>query len=133
MQLIYAFIQTITSLLKVLSKITIYHNPRCGKSRNTLKILQEARLDFKIVEYLKNPPGVEELSEVLEKLGISPIDLIRKGESEYKNLIKGKTLSDRQLIELMSQNPILIERPVVFNESQAIIGRPPENVLQIIS
>ena len=110
----------------------IYHNPRCGKSRQTLKLLQEQDEPLEIVEYLKNQPTTEELREIVTKLGIRPGELVRKGESIFKEQYKGKDLSDDQWIAAMVENPILIERPIVIKGDQAVIGRPPENVHQLI-
>lgn len=113
--------------------LKIYHNPRCSKSRQTLKLVTENYDDkIEIVEYLKNTPSKEELVEIIKKLDISPLDLIRKSEPEYKSEIKGNTLSHEILIELMLKFPKLIERPIVVLNNKAIIGRPPENVLTIL-
>lgn len=110
----------------------IYHNPRCRKSRETLAILQEQKEDIAIVEYLKTPPNKEELKELVGMLGISPEALIRKGEAEYKELFKGKNLSDDEWIAAMIAFPKLIERPIVLKNGKAALGRPPENVLSIL-
>jgi arsenate reductase len=112
--------------------IKIYHNPRCRKSREGLQILQESGKDFEIREYLKELPTVEELQSVIELLGISPIQLIRKNEAIWKENYKGKTLSDDQVIQVMVENPKLIERPIVINNDKAVVGRPPEKIHQII-
>ena len=114
------------------SMIKIYHNPRCRKSREGLQILQESGKDFEIREYLKELPTVEELQSVIELLGISPIQLIRKNEAIWKENYKGKTLSDDQVIQVMVENPKLIERPIVINNDKAVVGRPPEKIHQII-
>ena len=110
--------------------IKIYHNPRCRKSRETLGLL-EGR-DVEIVEYLKDTPTFEELKSIISLLGISPADLLRKGETEFKENFKGKSLSDNEWIQAMIDFPKLIERPIVINGSKAALGRPPENVLAII-
>ena len=110
----------------------IYHNPRCRKSRETLNLLQEKENDPEIVEYLINPPSKDELKEIIGMLGISPYELIRRGEAEFKDNFKGKDLSDDQWIDAMIQYPKLIERPIVINNNKAALGRPPENVLEII-
>lgn len=112
--------------------IQIYHNPRCGKSRSTLRILEEKGLSFDTILYLKAPPTFNELKEVLSKLSIKPEALLRKGEAIYKEKYKGKTLSDDEWINAMVENPILIERPIVINGDRAALGRPPENVLEIL-
>jgi arsenate reductase len=113
--------------------VTIYHNPRCSKSRQTLQLLQEKGIPVTVVEYLKNPPTQTELKSILEKLKIPPRDLMRKKESEYvaQNL-DDQALSDIELITAMTENPILIERPIVVNGAEAALGRPPENVLKIV-
>ena len=111
----------------------IDHNPRCGKSRDTLKLLAERGIPVKIIEYLKNPPSAEELAVILEKLALEPRDLMRKKESIYKELNLGNTELDRAtLIAAMVNNPILIERPIVLFADKAALGRPPEAVLTIL-
>lgn len=112
--------------------ITIYHNPRCRKSREGLEILKESGKDFMIKEYLKEVPTTSELSEMVDKLGINPEQLIRKGEADFKNHFKGKKLSDQEWIEAMVKYPKLIERPIVISGSKAVIGRPPENINNIV-
>ena len=112
--------------------ITIYHNPRCSKSRQTLALIEEKGADFVVKEYLKNPPTKTELQQIVDLLEIKPIDLIRKGEAEYKENFKGKNLTDDQWIEVMIEYPKLIERPIVLHRHKAVIGRPPENALNII-
>lgn len=112
--------------------IQIYHNPRCGKSRSALKILEEKGLSFDTKLYLRESPTINELKAVISKLGIKPEDLLRKGESIFKEQYKGKILSDDEWIAAMVENPILIERPIVINGDQAVVGRPPEKVLEII-
>ncbi len=113
--------------------IKIYHNPRCSKSRQTLQLLEENGVQPEIIEYLKNSPSKDELISVLNSLGLSPRDLMRKGESIYKELnLKNNELSDEQLVNAMLENPILIERPIVLANGKAAIGRPPESVLDIL-
>jgi arsenate reductase len=113
--------------------IVIYHNPRCGKSRATMKLLDEKGIKPKVIEYLKAPPSAAELKEILGKLGIAPRQLLRKGEAPYKELELGDDkLSDAAIIKAMAQNPILIERPIVVNGKKAALGRPPEAVLKIL-
>lgn len=112
--------------------ITIYHNPRCSKSRQTLQLLENKTDDFKIVKYLENTPSEKELSEIIDKLGISPIELVRKNEAIWKEEFKGKDMSDKELISAMITYPKLIERPIVIKGKKAIIGRPPEKVLTLI-
>ena len=114
--------------------ITIYHNPKCSKSRQTLKLLQEQGINPLTIEYLKNPPTVEKLKEILSLLGVSPRDLIRKKEDEYKELdLANSRLSDEDLIGFMVKNPNLIERPIVLANGKAALGRPPEQVLYILN
>jgi arsenate reductase len=115
-----------------MSDITIYHNPRCSKSRATLALLQEAGIQPRIIEYLKDPPSAAELRDIIKWLGISPEQLVRKGEDVYKSRYAGKTLSDEQWIEAMVRDPVLIERPIVVRGERAVLGRPPENVRELL-
>jgi arsenate reductase (glutaredoxin) len=113
--------------------VTIYHNPRCSKSRQALELLAARGIKAKIVEYLKEPPSAAELKAILKKLGMKPRDLLRQGEARYAELgLKERALSDDALIELMVANPILIERPIVVSGNKAAIGRPPEKVVEIL-
>ncbi|MEP4532011.1 MAG: arsenate reductase (glutaredoxin) [Cyclobacteriaceae bacterium] len=112
--------------------VTIYHNPRCMKSRETLALLEEKKEDVSIIEYLKEPPSREQLEAIIKMLDISPAQLIRKGETDYKDNFKGKDLSDDEWIEAMLQYPKLIERPIVIKEGKAALGRPPVQVLDIL-
>ena len=110
-----------------------YHNPRCGKSHQVLQLLKEHGVELEIIEYLKTPPSFEELSDIIQKLGGNPRDLIRKKEVEYKiNGLDDKTIDQDTLITIMINNPILIERPIVIANGKAAIGRPPEVVLAIL-
>ena len=114
--------------------ITIYHNPKCSKSRQTLKLLQEQGINPVTIEYLKNPPTVEKLKEILSLLGVSPRDLMRKKEDEFKELdLANSKLSDEDLIHFMVKHPILIERPIVLANGKAALGRPPEQVLNMLN
>ena len=116
-----------------MSAYQIYHNPRCSKSRQTLALLEENGIRPEVILYLENPPSKEVLAGMLKKLGISPRDLLRKGEDEYKALgLADESLDDAALIAAMVANPRLIERPIVIKGKQAVIGRPPENVLSLI-
>ena len=110
----------------------IYHNPRCSKSRQTLALIQENGVEPEVVFYLGNIPSTEELRDLLSKLEITPMQLIRKGEKDWKENYKGKELSDAQLIQAMIAHPKLIERPIVVKDNKAVLGRPPENVLELI-
>lgn len=111
---------------------TIYHNPRCSKSRQTLQLLQERGIEPEVVLYLDTPPDAKTLAAIVEKLGITPRQLLRKGEDEYKEAnLADPSLSDQQLIDAMVAHPRLIERPIVLHGDKAALGRPPENVLAI--
>lgn len=112
--------------------IKIYHNPRCSKSRQGLEILENSGKEFEIVKYLDNTPSEKELKEVINLLGISPIDLVRKNEKIWKDEYKGKELSDSDIVKAMIENPKLIERPIVINGDKAAVGRPPEIIKEII-
>ena len=113
--------------------ISIYHNPRCSESRETLKLLQDKGIEPEIREYLKDVPSADELKAVLKKLGVSARDLLRKKEAEYKEAgLDDESLSDDAVIDAMTRYPKLIERPIVINGDQARIGRPPESVLEIL-
>lgn len=115
-----------------MSNVTIWHNPRCSKSRQTLALLQENGYEPTIVEYLKEAPSRTEILQALVKLQLNAHDLIRRGESVYKELGLSKQTDDKTLVHAMHENPILIERPIVFANEQASIGRPPESVLEIL-
>ena len=112
--------------------IKIYHNSRCRKSREGLQILADSGKEFQIIKYLENVPSEAELVEIINKLGIKPIDLVRKNEAIWKENFKGKGLSDYQVIEALAQNPKLLERPIVINGNKAVIGRPATNIMNII-
>ena len=108
---------------------TIWHNPRCSKSRQTLALLEERGISPSVRLYLDDAPSTTEVTQVLSQLGIEPWELLRRGEKVFKELGLGKDTDDDALIEAMSANPILIERPIVINGGCAALGRPPENVL----
>ncbi|MFA5985697.1 MAG: arsenate reductase (glutaredoxin) [Methylococcaceae bacterium] len=113
--------------------VKIYHNPRCGKSRETLQLLKQQGIEPEIIEYLKNPPSAAELEDILQKLAMKPRDLMRKKEAAYKaNGLNDEALDQQALIQGMVSNPILIERPIVLANGKAAIGRPPEAVLAIL-
>ena len=112
--------------------ITIYHNPRCGKSRAALALLEERGLEPVVIEYLKQPLTKEGLRALTSKLGIRPEQLVRKGEDVYKQSYKDKALSDEQWLAALAANPILIERPIVVYGERAVIGRSPEKVLELL-
>ena len=116
-----------------MSDISIYHNSRCSKSRQTLALLEEQGVQPQIIEYIKTPPTAEALTEILAQLDFSARDLLRKGEAIYKELnLADKSLTDQQLIEAMCEHPKLIERPIVIHNGKAKIGRPPEAVLELL-
>lgn len=106
----------------------IYHNPRCRKSRETLKIINDAGKDVEIIEYLKDTPSASELKEIISLLGITPEQLLRKNEAIFKENFKGKSLTNDEWIRVMVEHPKLIERPIVVEGKRAVLGRPPENV-----
>jgi arsenate reductase len=114
------------------SALTIFHNPKCSKSRETLALLQGRGVQPRIIEYLKTPPTAAELEAIVAKLGIAPEQLVRKGEDVYKSKYAGRTLTDAEWVAAMVADPILIERPIVVAGSRAAIGRPPESVLPLI-
>ena len=114
-----------------MSEVTLYHNPRCSKSRQTLALLEERGIEPEIIEYLKTPPDAATITELLGKLGIPAIELIRRGEAPFAELgLAGG--DDVALIEAMVSHPVLIQRPIVVSGEQARIGRPPENALDIL-
>ncbi len=113
--------------------VTIYHNPRCSKSREALELLRKKKIEPTIIEYLKTPPSAAELKTILGQLKLSPRDLMRKKEEPYAKLgLDNESLSETKLIQAMVENPVLIERPIVLNGKKAALGRPPENVLTIL-
>lgn len=113
--------------------LTIYHNPRCSKSRQTLKLLTDRGLSPDVVKYLDTPPSADQISEIVRKLSISPRELLRKGEAIYKELDLGRSdATDAEIVEAMAAHPILIERPIVVTGGGAALGRPPENVLKLL-
>ena len=112
--------------------IQIYHNQRCGKSRNCLLLLEESDKKIEIINYLNTPPSVAELTALIQKLGLSPIELVRRKEAVWTENFKGKTLTENEIILAMSENPILIERPIVIKGNKAIIGRDLEKVIPFI-
>ena len=113
--------------------VTILHNPRCSKSRQSLELLTNNGVDAQVILYLQDPPTSSEIKNILKKLNLSPSEILRRGETRFKELaISLEDIDDDQLITLMAENPILIERPIIFNETKAVIGRPPENTLDMI-
>ncbi|TXE17290.1 arsenate reductase (glutaredoxin) [Psychroserpens burtonensis] len=112
--------------------ITILHNPRCSKSREGLSLLENSGKDFGVIKYLDEPISESALKNIISLLKIKPIELVRKNEAIWKSDFKGITLSDAQIIKAMVRHPKLIERPIVINSKKAAIGRPPQNILNII-
>lgn len=112
--------------------VTIYHNPRCGKSRAALALLEERGIEPAVIEYLKTPPTKDELRALVAKLGIAPENLVRKGEEIYKQKYKGKTLTDDQWLDALVRDPILLERPIVVRGPKAVVGRPPEKIAELL-
>ncbi|MBR9845599.1 MAG: arsenate reductase (glutaredoxin) [Algicola sp.] len=112
--------------------ITIYHNPRCRKSREGLQILENSGKDFEVVKYLDEPLSEVKLNEIIRVLGIKPIDLVRTNEAIWKSEFKGKDLKDKDIVSAMVKHPKLIERPIVISDDRAVIGRPPSLILDII-
>lgn len=116
-----------------MSKYKIFHNPRCSKSRQTLQILKDNECDTEIILYLETDIDQSVLESIIKKSSLSPRELLRKGEQEFKdNDLKNKNLSDQEIIEVMVKHPKVIERPIVVKGDKAILGRPPENVLELI-
>jgi len=112
--------------------LTIYHNPACSKSRATLELLRASGVPLQVIEYLKTPPSAAGLAAIVDKLGIRPADLVRRGEAVFREQYAGRELSDAQWLAAMVAHPILIERPIVVGDASAVIGRPPENVRRLL-
>ncbi len=109
----------------------IYHNPRCSKSRQVLSLVKEKTSNFKIIEYIKQPLTFKEIQNLLKKLNMNPIEIIRKNEKIWKDNYQNKTMNNNDLINAMKNYPKLIERPIVEGKKTAVIGRPPENILSL--
>ena len=112
--------------------IRIYHNARCSKSRSACALLQDKGVELQIVEYLKQPPGRDELAEIVRKLGVPAESIVRKGEEVYKTDYQGRDLTEGEWMDALVLHPILIERPIAVRGARAVIGRPPENVLSLL-
>ncbi|MCL4121610.1 UNVERIFIED_CONTAM: hypothetical protein GTU68_040288 [Idotea baltica] len=110
----------------------IYHNNRCSKSRCGLEILNNSKQEFEVVDYINNPLSEKQIKDILKKLSFTPIQLVRKNEAIWKENYKGKTLSDLEIIKAMATYPKLIERPIVVLGDRAVIGRPPENIEELL-
>ncbi|MCQ4257785.1 arsenate reductase (glutaredoxin) [Stutzerimonas stutzeri] len=116
-----------------MTELTLYHNPRCSKSRNALELLEQRGLPLTIVRYLETPPSAAELEQIVALLGIDPRQLLRTGEDEYKALnLADPALTDDEILNAMAAHPKLIERPILIAGNTAVIGRPPEKVLEIL-
>jgi len=116
-----------------MSDLTIYHNPRCSKSRQTLELIRSKGVEPEIVLYMEDTPSVDDIEDALRMLGMKPMDIVRQKEPEFReHFAEADELTDKQLIELMRLYPKVIERPIVVNRGKAVIGRPPENVLEIL-
>lgn len=115
-----------------MSNVTIWHNPRCSKSRNAVALLEEQGVEAEVVKYLDTPPSKEELVEMLAMLGLSARELMRTKEAIYKELNLKEETDEEKLIEAMAANPKLIERPIVIKEGKAAIGRPIENIVELL-
>ena len=112
--------------------VFIYHNPRWGKSRNSVRILEEKNIDYKVIEYLKEPLDIKELKRILKILDLKAIDIIRKSESEYKDNGIEKIKDEEKILEAILQYPKILQRPIILNGEKGVIGRPPENILSIL-
>ena len=110
----------------------IYHNPRCRKSREGIKYLESKKINFEVIDYIKNNLSSEQIRNILKKLQLKPIELVRKNEAIWKEKYKGKEFTDEQLIKILSNEPKLIERPIIVYEKLAVIGRPAENIDKLL-
>ena len=110
----------------------IYHNPRCRKSREGIKYLESKKINFEVIDYIKNNLSSEQIRNILKKLQLKPIELVRKNEAIWKEKYKGKDFTDQQLIKILSNEPKLIERPIIVSEKLAVIGRPAENIDKLL-
>ena len=110
----------------------IYHNPRCRKSREAISYLESKKINFEVIDYIKNKLSSEQIRNILKKLQLKPIELVRKNEAIWKEKYKGKDFTDDQLIEILSNEPKLIERPIIVSEKLAVIGRPAENIDKLL-
>lgn len=118
---------------KIQQNMTIYHNPRCKKSKETLQLLRDNGIEPEIIEYLKTPPDKETLKELLNKLDMNAKGIIRKQEKEFKDNYKGKEMSEEDYLDAITTHPKLLERPIVVDNNKAVIGRPPENVKELLA
>ncbi len=121
-----------SSLVRDGQKLTIYHNTRCSKSREACSIVEKMGITAEVVEYLKTPPSQNEIKQLLQMLGIKAQDIVRKGEPLYKEKYKDKNLTETEWIKVLSEHPILIERPIIIKGNKAIIARPPEKLMEFL-
>ena len=112
--------------------LTIYHNPRCSKSRQTLRIIEESGNKVETINYLNDPLNAEELKDIVDKLGLQVAYTVRKGKQLYKENYNGREISKKEWFKILAENPILIERPIVVKGDKAVLGRPPENVKNLL-
>ena len=110
----------------------IYHNPRCRKSREGIKYLESKKINFEVIDYIKNNLSLDQIRNILKKLQFKPIELVRKNEAIWKEKYKGKDFTNDQLIKILSDEPKLIERPIIVSEKLAVIGRPAENIDKLL-
>jgi arsenate reductase len=108
------------------------HNPRCSKSRAALALVREVGVELPVREYLRDPLSVDELRRIVQLLGVRPIDIVRRGEPQFKSLVLGDATPDDEVLRAMAEHPILIERPIVVRGGRAVVGRPPERVQEIL-
>lgn len=113
--------------------LQVIHNNRCTKSRNAITYLEEKGIDFDVRYYLENPLSEKEIKEVLKKLGTKPMDIIRTNEAIWKDEFKGKTFTDAELIKILAENPKLLQRPIIIKDNKAVIGRPSENIDELLT
>lgn len=112
--------------------IQVLHNPRCGKSREAIALIEATGKAFEIIKYLDHPQTFEQLKLLIQKLGIAPIELVRQKEAIWIDRYKGKTLSNEEILQAIVTHPILMERPIIINDKNAVIGRPSENIKKIV-
>lgn len=112
---------------------TIYHNPRCSKSRATLELLRARGIEPEVVQYLQTPPDAAALREIIAMLGCPAAEIVRRGEPVFRETSAARTFSDEELVDLLAQHPVLLQRPIVVHAGKAAIGRPPENVLALFA
>jgi arsenate reductase (glutaredoxin) len=133
-QAVRCAIVTTTAAIRTtfMSELTIYHNPACSKSRETLALIKASGHEPRVVEYLKTPPSEKELAAIVRKLGIRPLELVRRNEQIFKDKYAGRNLGDQEWIKAMIEHPILMQRPIVVRGEAAAIGRPPEDVKPLL-